>query len=258
MKVSFVGDTGSLCYFCNAIRSKSCMRITTYILLLLCCIDKTTAPQVTLRLVLETLHFTVFHHLCYWGVILLWFVWSFSYATVDPVSMGWNLAGYYWSFINISSMLSFWLTIPLVTVTCLLPKYTWKSYKELMDPPHVYTVRQQIASRVKPGCCASIPPMDPDPATEPDEAQSASLSQNTSAVSAVSSSSAWFRGSVMRNFQDDQSLEDESADRINVQDLVLGLRKSEGSWFGKPSPNSAPSRLQSAAGEHQQQRSVLM
>ena len=172
--------------------------------------------------------------------------------------MGWNLAGYYWSFINISSLLSFWLTIPLVTSTCLLPKYTWKSYKELMDPPHVYTVRQQKASRIKPGGCASIPPIEPDPTTEPDEAQTASLSQNTSAVSAVSSSSAWFRGSAMRNFQDDKSLEDESADRMNVQDLVLGLQKSERSWFGKPSPNRAPSRLRSAAGAHQQQRSILM
>ncbi|KAL0489753.1 phospholipid-transporting ATPase [Acrasis kona] len=75
----------------------------------------------TLKLALETSHFTIINHLVCWGSLLSFFVVTVVYCAIP--------GPFYLGFMNSASTALFWLTIILTVVACLLRDIFWKACK---------------------------------------------------------------------------------------------------------------------------------
>merc|ERR1711988_1704283 len=96
-----------------------------------------------LRLMMDLLHYTVYHWVATAGVIAIWFIFSYMYASVAPRPMDFKNNEYYYSYNIDSSMASFWLNAMVTIVTCLLPRLAHKSYLIIFHPTLLDRIRMQ-------------------------------------------------------------------------------------------------------------------
>merc|ERR1712178_298467 len=88
-------------------------------------------------------HYTVYHWVATAGVIAIWFIFSYMYASVAPRPMDFKNNEYYYSYNIDSSMASFWLNAMVTIVTCLLPRLAHKSYLIIFHPALLDRIRMQ-------------------------------------------------------------------------------------------------------------------
>ena len=86
----------------------------------------------TLRIAIETQHFTVVQHVCYWGSIALWYGFIIGYCWLPPNYYLYDTRYYSFQFLLGSPV--FWLTKVVMIMICLLPTVIVYSYYIVMTP----------------------------------------------------------------------------------------------------------------------------
>jgi len=106
---------------------------------------------VTMKLALETHHWTLFNHIANWGSILVWFIFLLIYGIFwsDFKSLGAGEALYY-TIYEIGTYPAFYFTILLIPVICLFRDFLWKFFQrnsvKFFQPDHIIQEIQQTDS----------------------------------------------------------------------------------------------------------------
>merc|ERR1712070_984769 len=97
---------------------------------------------VTLRLAIETQHYTWIHTVTYWGSIMLWFLFIFIECAVPTGIL--TTGQLYYDIYNIIGLQFFWLPGMMLPVwVSVLPVFTYYCYSWLYDPSPSEQVRQE-------------------------------------------------------------------------------------------------------------------
>jgi len=91
---------------------------------------------VTIRLAFDTLHFTVFHHVTYWGSIALWYIFIIPYCAIAPGKMPmYDLNdNMYYSFDMLAQSVLFWVSQLVTIAVALLPTAAVYGWYIVMTP----------------------------------------------------------------------------------------------------------------------------
>merc|ERR1712070_140894 len=97
---------------------------------------------VTLRLAIETQHYTWIHTVTYWGSIMLWFLFIFIECAVPTGIL--TTGQLYYDIYNIIGLQFFWLPGMMLPVwVSVLPVFAYYCYSWLYEPSPAEQVRQE-------------------------------------------------------------------------------------------------------------------
>jgi magnesium-transporting ATPase (P-type) len=91
---------------------------------------------VTLRIVMETQHFTLPHHVAYWGSIIVYLIFMMIYCSLPPGAAGSfdTKDNMYMSYNLLLTSPLFYLSVIVAVVTCLLPSLIMHAWQVVMTP----------------------------------------------------------------------------------------------------------------------------
>ncbi|EAL66682.1 P-type ATPase [Dictyostelium discoideum AX4] len=94
---------------------------------------------VTLKLALETHHWTWINHLAMWGSLVVFFIWNVIYATINTTAVGSNV---YYAIFHIGESAHYYLLLVFVPTLALWRDFTWKYVYRTFLPDQSHIIQE--------------------------------------------------------------------------------------------------------------------
>ncbi|KAK5584312.1 hypothetical protein RB653_005920 [Dictyostelium firmibasis] len=94
---------------------------------------------VTLKLALETHHWTWINHLAMWGSLVVFFIWNVIYATINTTAVGSNV---YYAIFHIGESAHYYLLMVFVPTLALWRDFTWKYVYRTFLPDQSHIIQE--------------------------------------------------------------------------------------------------------------------